>query len=53
MELPEELITLMLIMNWLTIVGVLLAFAGLVIFIKRLRDAQERDRKDYEQEISK
>ena len=53
MELPEELITLMLIMNWLTIVGVLLAFAGLVIFTKRLRDAQERDRKDYEQEISK
>jgi hypothetical protein len=53
MQVPEELITIMLIINWLTIAGILLAFAGLLIFIKRLRDENERDRKEYEREISK
>lgn len=53
MQVPEELITIMLIINWLTIAGMLLAFAGLVIFAKRLKDAQERDRKAYERELSK
>ena len=53
MQVPEELITIMLIINWLTIAGVLLAFAGLVIFAKRLKDENERDRKAYEREISK
>jgi putative Mn2+ efflux pump MntP len=53
MQVPEELITIMLIINWLTIAGILLAFVGLTIFIKRLRYEQERDRKAYEREISK